>query len=237
VLEIIEVDVTVNKLKDRILAEIYHGESRKNLIRYTRKAFQMLPQLERPRILDLGCGSGLPTLELARLSNGEITGVDINQASLDKLTKKAKDTGLADRVKVINCSVKEMKFPDESFDIIWAEGVIWIIGFEKGLKQWRRFLKPEGFLVVHDDVGDINEKRELISKNGYQVIDIFIISKDIWWTEYYCPLEKHIQEVREKYKDDQEILAILDEEQQEIDHFQSDLGSKGSAFFVMQKSS
>ena len=44
---------------------------RKRLLKYTRKAFRMLSQMDKPRILDIGCGSGAPTLELARLSQGE----------------------------------------------------------------------------------------------------------------------------------------------------------------------
>ena len=48
-------------LKDKI---------RKRLLKYTRKAFHILPQMNKPRILDVGCGSGIPTLELARLSQG-----------------------------------------------------------------------------------------------------------------------------------------------------------------------
>ena len=47
----------------------------------------------------------------------------------------------------------EMSFLDDSFDIIWAEGSIYLIGFERGLKEWRQFIKPNGFLVVHDKMG------------------------------------------------------------------------------------
>ena len=43
---------------------------RKRLLKYTRKAFRMLSQMDKPRILDIGCGSGAPTLELSRLSQG-----------------------------------------------------------------------------------------------------------------------------------------------------------------------
>ena len=43
---------------------------RKRFLKYTRKAFRMLPQIDKPRILDIGCGSGIPTLELARLGQG-----------------------------------------------------------------------------------------------------------------------------------------------------------------------
>jgi len=40
---------------------------RERLIKYTRKAFHMLPRLDKPRVLDVGCGSGIPTMELARV--------------------------------------------------------------------------------------------------------------------------------------------------------------------------
>ena len=45
----------------------------------------MLPIIDKPRILDIGCGYGVPTLELARLSDGEITAIDTDQFLLDRL--------------------------------------------------------------------------------------------------------------------------------------------------------
>jgi len=66
---------------------------RKRLLKYTRKAFRMLPQMDKPRILDIGYGSGVPTLELARLSHGEVMGIDIDQPALDKFTRKTKKGG------------------------------------------------------------------------------------------------------------------------------------------------
>jgi len=130
---------------------------REGLNKYTRKAFHVLPELDKPQILDVGCGSGVPTMELASLSNGQIIGLDINQLLLDRLTRKIEKAGLSSRVKTLKCSMLDMDFPDGSFDIIWAEGSISIIGFKRGLEDWRRFLRPNGFLVVHDEIGNITE--------------------------------------------------------------------------------
>ncbi|UCG30431.1 MAG: class I SAM-dependent methyltransferase [candidate division WOR-3 bacterium] len=58
---------------------------RTNLLPFTRKAFGILPRLDGPNILDIGCGTGVVTLELARLSKGRVVGVDIDQTALDKL--------------------------------------------------------------------------------------------------------------------------------------------------------
>ncbi|KPJ70547.1 hypothetical protein AMJ52_09785, partial [candidate division TA06 bacterium DG_78] len=115
--------------------DIQHDQFREKFNKYTRKAFEVLPRLEKPCILDIGCGSGVPTIELARLSDGQIIGVDIDQSRLDTFTKKIDTAGLTKRIKTIQCSMLDMKFSDESFDIIWAEGVIAIIDFERGLKE------------------------------------------------------------------------------------------------------
>jgi len=241
-----------------ILSEIHEGLPREGNGRnkYTRKAFQMLSKLDKPCILDIGCGSGGPTLELARLSRGEITGIDVNQTSLDRLARKIEKAGLADRVKAVNCSMFDMDFPDESFDIIWSEGSIWIIGFERGLREWRRFLKPRGFLVVHEmtwlqpnlpkEVYDywkrfypriktVPENLEQISGCGCDLIGHFALPEDAWWILYYGPLEKRIKKLRAKYVNDPKALTILDNEQREIEIYKKSYKWYGSAFFVMQK--
>jgi len=208
---------------------------REKLCKYTRKAFHMLPKLDKPHILDVGCGSGVPTMELARLSNGQITGSDINQPLLDRLARRVEEAGLSDRVKTLKCSMLDMDFPDESFDIIWAEGSIAVIGFERGLKEWQRFLKPNGFLVVHDDEGDITEKLERISSCGYDLLEHFTLHEDTWWNEYYAPLEKRINEIRAEHTDNPGALVAFDADQQFIDMFKKNPGRYSSVFFIMKK--
>ena len=208
---------------------------REGLSKYTRKAFHMLPELDKPRILDVGCGSGVPTMELARLSNGQIIGLDVNQPSLDRLTRKIEKAGISNRVKVMECSIFDMEFPNESFDVIWAEGSIHVVSFERALKEWWQFLKPNGFLVVHDEKGNISEKLEQTSSCGYELLEYFTIDEDTWWDEYYEPLEKRINEIRTKHANDPKALAVLDEEQQEIDMFKKNPGRYCSVFFIMKK--
>jgi len=208
---------------------------REGLSKYTRKAFYILPELDKPRILDVGCGSGVPTMELAKLSNGQIIGLDVNQPSLDRLKRKTEKAGLSDRVKVMKCSMVDMDFPDESFDIIWAEGSIAVIGFKRGLKEWRQFLKPNRFLAVHDEIGDITEKLKQISSCGYDLLEYFTLNDDTWWMGYYAPLEKRINEIRIKHANDPKALAVLDEEQREIDMFKKNPGRYCSVFFIMKK--
>ena len=209
---------------------------RERLNKYTRKAFRMLPKLDKPRILDIGCGSGIPTIEIARLSKGEIIGIDIHQPSLDRFTIRIKEEGLSDSVKAVNCSMSNMEFAEESFDIIWSEGSISVIGFEKGLMEWRRFIKPNGFLIVHDEKGNIEKKLKQVSDCGYQLLGHFILDEDTWWTEYFVPLEKLICETQIKYADEPKVREQLHNAQLEIDMFKKDPKLSSSAFLIMRKS-
>jgi len=213
-------------LRDRI---------RKRLLKYTRKAFRMLPQMDRPRILDIGCGSGVSTLELARLSQGKVIGIDIDQPALNKFTRRIKKAGLTDRIQAINCSMFDMDFPDESFDIVWAEGSIYAIGFERGLREWKRLLKAGGSMVVHDEQGNVREKLEQISNCGYELIGYFILSEETWWTEYFAPLEKLVNETRTKYPYDQSVLEEIKQAQVELDMYKKYPERNSSVCFVMKK--
>ena len=215
--------------------QIKKDSVRKRLAKYTRKAFRMLPEMDKPRILDVGCGSGIPTMELARLSQGEIMGIDIDQSALDKLTKKIREAGLSDRVKVVNCSISNMSFPDECSDLIWSEGSIFVIGFKRGLQEWNRFLKPNGFMVVHDEKGNVTQKLEQISSCGYELLGYFILNENTWWAEYFAPLKELIHETRVKYADSPKVLKELHNAQREIDMFKKNPEQNSSVYFVMKK--
>jgi SAM-dependent methyltransferase len=183
-------------------------------------------------------------------------GIDTHQPYLDRLSKEVEQAGLTGRVRGVNSSILEMNLPNESFDIIWADGSICIIGFERGLRRWRRFIKPKGFLAVHEmtwlrpdppqevhdywktlypGVAMIQEKIAQIGVCGYDLLRLFTLPDDAWWYEYYGPLEERIRGLRKKYVDDPTALAQLEEEQEEIDMYRKCLKWYGSVFFIMQK--
>ena len=215
--------------------QIHRDAIRANLNKYTRQAYNMLPKMDAPRILDIGCGSGVPTIELTKLSNGEIIGLDNDKTELDKLARKLKEEGLADRVRVVECSMSGLDFPDASFDIIWAEGSIVAVGFRKGLEEWRRFLKPHGFLVVHDEIQNLEKKLEQVSICGYELLGHFRLSEEVWWNEYYAPLDRQVREQLRQHIDDPDVLSLLEKEQKEIDMFKENPRLFQSVFIIMRK--
>lgn len=224
--------------------------------KYTQKAFEMIPPLTKPRILDIGCGPGLQTIKLAKLTNGDIIAIDIHQPYLDQLKKSAKKENLSDRIEIINKSMFNMDFPEEYFDIIWAEGSIFIIGFEKGLKEWKKYIKKNGYLAIHEmtwlkdnppeEISDywkqvypaistIENNLEIIKKRNYKLLGHFPLPEDAWWDLYYTPLEKRLKNLRLKYKKNPEALHMINEGQKEIDLFRKYNEWYGSVFYVMQK--
>ena len=208
---------------------------RKRLLKYTRKAFRMLPRMDKPRILDIGCGSGVSTLELARLSHGEVIGIDIDQPALDRFVSNIAEAGLSARVQAVNCSIFDMDFADESFDIILSEGSIYAIGFERGLREWRRLLKPGGCMVVHDEQGNVKEKLEQIHNCGYDLLGYFTLSQETWWTEYFAPLEKLIKETETKYAGAPMVHEELQQARWELDMFRKNPERNSSVCFVMRR--
>jgi SAM-dependent methyltransferase len=242
-----------------ILREL-HGElSRGSPARlgFTRQAYQMLPDLENPKILDVGCGQGGPTLELARLSGGQVTGLDVDQSALDELTRRADEEGLSDQVQAVCGSMFEMNFADRSFDVIWSEGSMHILGFERALEQWHRFIQPGGLLVVHEmiwlrpdppaevvncpelaypGIGTVPEYIEQVLAHGYDLLGHFALPEDFWLLDYFDPMMARLRELRIKYAEDQSVQNTLDREQRAADLYRKHSKWYGSVFLVMQKS-
>lgn len=208
---------------------------RKNLIKYTRRAFESIPKINDPNILDIGCGTGIPTIELARIFHGHILGIDFDESSLDCLIRKIQKMGLNNQIKVLKDSIQTMDLSEESFDIIWAEGSLFILGFEKSIKMWYRFLKPKGFLVVHDQNKDKHKKLELLAKYNYKTITSFDLTPDLWQLEYYTPLEQLVRKFRYRYSGDPDLIDELNKDQFEIDRYKVNSVVFSSFFAVSQK--
>ncbi len=202
---------------------------------FTRQAFARVPHLDNPRILDVGCGTGVPTVELARMSNGTIIALDSDRSVLEVLENKINGTNLAERIQIVQHNIELMSFPDESFDLIWAEGSIYTVGFRTGIEKWGTFLKQRGYMAVHDDSKDSDEKLAEIKSNGYDLVSYFHVSGEEWWLNFYLPLEKVVEQLKNQFINVDEIMSVLEIEQKEIDVIRRDPESFGSVFFIMQK--
>ena len=241
-----------------ILLEIHKNMPRQGSGRdeYTQKAFEMIPKINNPRILDIGCGPGMQTIKLAKMSNGKVIGIDIFNQYLAQLRESIDKEKLHDRVEAVNQSMMDIKYPKESFDIIWAEGSIFVIGFEKGLNDWKTYIKSNGYLAVHEmawlkknppteltdffkqvypAITTIEENLEIIRKCDYNIIGYFPLPDDAWWDFYYNPLQKRLDKLSIKYKDNPKYMEMINVEKREIQLYKKYNKFYGSVFFIMQK--
>ena len=115
----------------------------------TVKALSFIDNLSnKTKIADLGCGTGFQTMVLAQNTEATITALDLFAGSIDKLNATAGKLGLQDRVKGVVGSMDDLPFQNNEFDLIWSEGAVANIGFEKGLNYWKKFLKKDGYVAV-----------------------------------------------------------------------------------------
>ncbi|MER5884827.1 bifunctional class I SAM-dependent methyltransferase/N-acetyltransferase [Streptomyces sp. NPDC001941] len=104
----------------------------------------------RPRVLDLGCGPGRAALLLAEEAGAEVTAVDLHEPFLAELDRAAEERGLAGSIRTVRADMGDLPFEDGSFDLVWAEGSAYCVGFDTALREWKRLLAPGGTLVLSE---------------------------------------------------------------------------------------
>jgi SAM-dependent methyltransferase len=194
-------------------------------------------------------------MALARLCDGRITAVDIHQPVLDTLQRRAEGAGVAERVVPLNMSMAELDFPDGTFDVIWCEGAIFIMGFRAGLTAWRPLLRPGGWLVISEAVWFCDEPPaevkafwdacypaithpqsnvRMAEEAGYAAIGTFRLPTESWF-EFYRTLAPKLVTLRRKYTGDDAALSQIAECEREIEVFHKYSDTYGYQFFVLRK--
>ena len=238
--------------------EIYEGIPRQGPgdRESTLRALKLVPPLgHRQRILDVGCGSGTQTLDLAGATEARIVAVDNHAPFVLQLAKRASARGLATGIAAQVADMNDLPFPDGSFDLVWSEGAIFVIGFSQGLAKWRRLLKPGGHLVVSEycwfrddppadlrevhtqgcpDVGDVADRRAAVAASGYELLADFVLPEIGWWENYYVPLAECLERFRAAHAADLAALEVAARSQHEIDLYRRYAGWFGYVFFVMR---
>jgi ubiquinone/menaquinone biosynthesis C-methylase UbiE len=100
-------------------------------------------------VLEIAPGAGYLSIELARLGNYKITGMDISQDLVDICKKNATDAGV--QVDFLQGTISEMPFSQDKFDFI-----VCVLAFKnfkepvKALKEIYRVLSPSGTALIMD---------------------------------------------------------------------------------------
>ncbi|MBO8157181.1 MAG: class I SAM-dependent methyltransferase [Bacillaceae bacterium] len=209
------------------------------------------------RILDIGCGNGIHSMLLAQeFPNASVIAIDNHGPFIKHLNETAKKYGLSDRVTGKCMSMFEMPFKESSFDLIWSEDAIYIAGFEKGLRDWKKYLKKDGYLICseiswitntpseeisaywNEDypfIDTIENKIKQIERAGYQYQSHFILPVTDWTDHYYTPLQNNLNQMKKKYKDNEVAKQVIDELQTEIDMYHKYSHEYSYVFYSMTK--
>ncbi|HMO50209.1 MAG TPA: methyltransferase domain-containing protein [Kiritimatiellia bacterium] len=208
------------------------------------------------KLADIGCGTGASTLFLAKHVNAQIIAVDFLQEFLDELILRAKQAGVQDRISTLACSMDDLPFADEELDVIWAEGSIYTIGFEKGVSQWRRFLKTGGVLVASEitwitdsrpseiqehwdaeypEIDVASSKIRVLEKHGYSPVGYFILPEACWLEAYYAPMQNRFEAFLSRHGNSEKAKAIVNAERKEIDFYRRYKAFYGYGVYIARK--
>jgi serine/threonine-protein kinase HipA len=224
----------------------------------TRAALALLPELgPGARVLDVGCGPGRQSLVLARNLQTRVTAVDLHSPYLQRLFEEAKMTGLADRIQPLCAAMEALPFPPDSLDLIWAEGSAYCIGVVNALRLWRPLLRGQGLVAftevswltpdpppealsywqpLYPDIASEAVNAARAAAAGYDVLGTFRLPAEDWWTEYYTPMERRIEQLRPAASTDIELCAELAEHEQEISMYTRYGSSYGYVFYLLRRS-
>jgi ubiquinone/menaquinone biosynthesis C-methylase UbiE len=222
----------------------------------TRRAFRMMRDVpSSPRILDVGCGPGMQTVELLRLSGGTVVALDLLPQMIERVRAEAEAAGVSDRLVTSQQDMNEMAFPPSSFDVIWSEAAIYVLGFEAGLEKFKGLVKPGGYVAVSEvvwlktdppteavefwteypEIDSLEQKLRVVQRVGFELVDHFVFPPAAWTEEYYDPMEKRIAEKAGEWAGDPEGEAVLEAASNEISVFHQCSEFYSYAFFVMRR--
>lgn len=208
------------------------------------------------KIADIGCGSGGQTITLAQNTTGHITAIDLFPGFIETLNRNIIQRHYQDRISTLVASMETLPFHEEELDLIWAEGSIYNIGFERGLKEWKRFLKPNGYIAVSEGTWFTNERpKEIerywmdhypeidVSSNkvkqmeqaGYTPVAHFILPVNCWEEHFHVPIINVMEQFLQDYNYCKEAVDFIESQRNGIDLYRKYHEYYGYTFYIGQR--
>ncbi|MBB3187663.1 class I SAM-dependent methyltransferase [Microbacter margulisiae] len=223
----------------------------------TLKALSFIENLtDKSLIADLGCGTGGQTMMLAQHAPGYITGIDLFPAFIDLFNANACKLNLQSRVQGIVGSMDNLPFQREELDLIWSEGAIANIGFEKGLNYWKEFLKTDGYIAVTyeswftderpveiekfwvdavPEIDTIGHNISIMQKAGYHLVAAFTLPEACWTEHFYLPQRKAQEIFLKKYAGNPMAEDLIAYQQYEAQLYDKYKAYYGYVFYIGKK--
>lgn len=214
------------------------------------------PENRQMKIADIGCGTGAQTITLAQNTNSLITALDLFPAFLDELNRRSEKLGLSGNITTIEKSMDQLSFRDEEFDMIWSEGAIYIIGFENGIKKWKPFLKPGGYMAISEitwiqpqrpdeietfwsreypEISTAQQNIKTLEEHGFVLEGYFNLSEESWIQNYYNPLKMKLETFLQRHSHSDLAIKVAEETRAEIELYQKFKEFYNYGFYIAKK--
>lgn len=134
-----------------------------------REAIEMAQIEPQETILEVACGTGRATLEIARriAAGNKLFAVDLTEAMIQKAKKKLERKGLLDKVEFKPADAKALPFPDASFDVLYNAYMFDLMDLSdipEIISEFKRVLKSGGRLIL------VNMSKNTDTKTLYEVL-------------------------------------------------------------------
>lgn len=208
------------------------------------------------QIADIGCGTGGQTMVLAQRAPGQITGIDLFPTFINLFNGHAERLQLHHRVKGIVGTMEALPFQPESLDLIWSEGAIYNIGFERGINEWHNLLKHGGYLAVteaswftterpaeidqfwqeaYPEINTIPAKVAQMQEAGYIPVATFILPETCWADHFYAPQVEAQHKFLQKHAGNPTAEAFIATERHIADLYARFKAYYGYVFYIGKK--
>ncbi len=223
----------------------------------TLKALSYIPNLhENSKILDLGCGTGGQTMILAQNSPGKFLGIDLFKEFVNIFNANAMKLQLNHRVNAIVGAMDKLEFQTGEIDLIWSEGAIYNIGFERGLTYWSDFIKTGGHVSVteaawltdsrpkeiedfwkdaYPEIDTIENKVEIMQKAGFAPVAVFVLPEYCWVENFYTPQIEAQNLFMQNHEGNDAARMLVENEKYEAQLYAKYKEYYGYVFFVGKK--
>ncbi|MGW6456446.1 SAM-dependent methyltransferase [Streptomyces sp. NPDC055078] len=119
------------------------------------------------RLLDIGCGTGRPALQIARTTGAHVTGVTVSDYQLRLASAAADRAGRAERVVFQHADAMKLPYANGEFHGAWAiESLVHMADPRAALAEAARVVTPGGRLVIADF-----SMREPVADEAWQVVN------------------------------------------------------------------
>lgn len=249
----------INEFDFNLICEYFSSTKRQGpgANEVTLKALGMIGNLPpNAEIVDLGSGTGSSALVIAKALQAKVTAIDLFPQFINILCERAKEEGVSHLLQGRVGSMEKLSYQPSSLDLIWCEGAIYNIGFERGMNEWSKLLKTGGYIAVteptwlsderpdeinafwneaYSEIETMPAKIQKLMNAGLAPVGTFVLPDECWTTNYYIPQRKAQEIFLEHHADNAFAKELVKNQRHEAEMYNKYKQYYGYVFYIGRK--